>query len=75
MGIFILLFIVYVTSILVLAGCYGEHNISPNIWSIAILFTPIINTGLIVYLLLKTKRKEVSKFFSIKEFLNDLNNN
>lgn len=58
-----------------LAGYYGEHDITPNIWSITILFIPIINTGLLSYFLLKNKRKEVSKFFSIKEFFNDLKNN
>ena len=71
----VLLITIYVVSIIILAGYYGEHNISPNIWSITILFIPIINTGLISYLLFKNKRKEVSKFFSIKEFFNNLKNN
>jgi len=71
----VLLISIYVVSIFALAGYYGEHNISANIWSITILFIPIINTGLICYFLFKNKRKEVSKFFFIKEFFNELKNN
>ena len=76
MEIFIILLIsIYIVSIFLLAGYYGEHDITPNVWSIAALFIPIINTGLISYFLFKNKRKEVIKFFSIKEFFNDLKNN
>jgi len=71
----LLFFIIYIVSIFVLAICYGEHDISANIWSITILFIPIINTSLICYFLLKNKRKELSKFFSIKEFFNELKMN
>ena len=71
----LLLFIIYLISVFVLSGCYGEYNISPNIWSIIILFIPIINTGLICYFLFKNKREQVNKFFSIKEFFNDIKNN
>lgn len=71
----VLLVSVYTVSICLLAGHYGEHNISPNIWSITSMFIPIINTGLIIYFLFKNKREEVSKFFSIKEFFNELKNN
>ena len=76
MAIFALLLLaIYIISMFALAICYEEHNISANIWSITILFIPIINTGLICYFLFKNKRKEVSKFFSIKEFFNELKNN
>lgn len=76
MEIFIILLIsIYIVSIFLLAGYYGEHDITPSIWSITSLFIPIINTGLISYFLFKNKRKEVTKFFSIKEFFNDLKNN
>lgn len=76
MEIFIILSIsIYIVSIFLLAVYYEEYNITPNVWSIASLFIPIINTGLISYFLLKNKRKEVTKFFSIKEFFNDLKNN
>ena len=71
----LLLLVIYIISMFVLAICYGEHDISPNIWSIISVLIPIINTGLICYFLFKNKRKEVSKFFSIKEFFNDLKNN
>ena len=71
----ILLIGIYIVSIFLLAEYYGEHDIIPNIWSIVSLFIPIINTGLIGYFLFKNRRKEVSKFFSIKEFFNDLKNN
>lgn len=71
----VLLISIYIVSVLLLAGYYGEHNISPNVWSITSIFIPIINTGLISYFLFKNKRKEVSKFFSIKEFFNELKNN
>lgn len=73
MEILILLFFIYIISIFLLAGYYGEHNITPNIWSIASLFIPIINTGLISYFFLKDKDKErIKKFFSLKTFLNEL---
>lgn len=68
----VLLISIYIISIFLLSRYYGEHNITPNVWSIASLFIPIINTGLICYFLLKNNRKEVCKFFSIKEFFNDL---
>jgi len=66
---------IYVVSIFVLVGLYVEHGISPNIWCIISAFIPIINTGLISYFLFKNKRKEISKFFSIKEFFNELKMN
>jgi len=71
----VLLIIIYIVSVLVLAIYYGQHNFYPSIWSITSLFIPIINTGLISYFLFKNERKEVSKFFSIKEFFNELKNN
>ena len=70
-----LLITIYLISIFLLAGYYGQHDISPTIWSIISAFIPIINTGLISYLLFKNKREEVNKFFSIKEFFNDIKNN
>jgi len=68
----VLLISVYIVSTFLLAGYYGQHGISPTIWSIISIFIPIINTALIIYLLFKNKREEVSKFFSIKDFFNDL---
>lgn len=70
-----LLISIYIVSMVLLAICYGEHDVSPNIWSITSIFIPIMNIGLIIYFLFRNKRKEVSKFFSIKEFFNELKNN
>ena len=68
----VLLISIYVISMFALVGCYGEYNFHTTIWSIISIFIPIINTALIIYLLFKNKREEVSKFFSIKDFFNDL---
>lgn len=71
----VLLISIYIVSTLLLYLYYAQHDISPTIWSIISIFIPIINTSLISYFLFKNKREEVSKFFSIKEFFNELKNN
>ena len=46
----LLLFLVYISSIIILANLYSENDISVNIWSILGLVLPIINTILVIYL-------------------------
>lgn len=46
----ILLFIVYIISIIILFNLYCENGISVNIWSILGIILPIINTILVIYL-------------------------
>ena len=46
----ILLFLVYISSIIILFNLYCENGISINIWSILGIILPIINTILVIYL-------------------------
>jgi len=46
----ILLFLVYIISIIILFNLYCENGISINIWSILGIILPIINTILVIYL-------------------------
>ena len=62
---------IYLGSIFYLGFYYGEHDITPNIWSVSSLFIPIINTVICVSLLNKTKNPHTS----LREFINELKNN
>lgn len=68
----VLLFSIYIVSIFLLAGYYGNHSVSPNIWSILSVFIPIINTIFIICLLSKNNKRELTRFFSFKNFINEL---
>ena len=46
----ILLFLVYISCIIILFNLYCENGISINIWSILGIILPIINTILVIYL-------------------------
>lgn len=67
----ILCVFIYLASIFYLGFYYGEHNVTPSIWSVSCLFLPIINTIICVFLLNKTKDPNTS----LKGFINELKNN
>lgn len=68
---FILCLFIYLASIFYLGFYYGEHDVTPSIWSVSSLFIPIINTVICVSLLNKTKSPNTS----LKGFINELKNN
>lgn len=62
---------IYLASIFYLGFYYGEHDITPSIWSVSSLFIPIINTIICLSLLNKDKDPNTS----LKGFINELKNN
>ena len=68
----ILLFLVYIISIIILSNLYCENDISINIWSILGISLPIINTILVIYL--KQWKNWFNKIFKkdLPLFINEL---
>ena len=68
----ILLFLVYISSIIILFNLYCENGISINIWSILGIILPIINTILVIYL--KHWKNWFNKMFKedLPLFINEL---
>ena len=71
-----ILIIIYVASVFGLTNYYGEHDVTPNLWSITSVFLPIVNTIVAVYIIVINKKYSgIKRFFSLREYLNDLKNN
>ena len=70
--IIILLFLIYIISIIILFNLYCENGISINIWSILGITLPIINTILVIYL--KHWKNWFNKIFKedLPLFINEL---
>lgn len=70
--IIILLFLIYIISIIILFNLYCENGISINIWSILGITLPIINTVLVIYL--KHWKNWLNKIFKedLPLFINEL---
>jgi len=68
----ILLFLVYISCIIILFNLYCENGISINIWSILGITLPIINTILVIYL--KHWKNWFNKMFKedLPLFINEL---
>ena len=68
----ILLFLFYISSIIILFNLYCENGISINIWSILGIILPIINTILVIYL--KHWKNWFNKMFKedLPLFINEL---
>ena len=68
----ILLFLVYIISIIILFNLFCENDISINIWSILGVTLPIINTILVIYL--KHWKNWFNKIFKedLPLFINEL---
>lgn len=68
----ILLFLVYISCIIILFNLYCENGISINIWSILGIILPIINTILVIYL--KHWKNWFNKMFKedLPLFINEL---
>ena len=68
----ILLFLVYIISIIILFNLFCENGISINIWSILGVTLPIINTILVIYL--KHWKNWFNKIFKedLPLFINEL---
>ena len=68
--------IIYTISILALSMFFGKHSVSLTIWSLLTVLTPIVNTVLCIYFIIKDIDTERLKTFgSFKQFLDDLKNN
>lgn len=64
---------IYLISLLYLCVYYGEHYITPSIWSMGSIFLPIVNTIVFICLLIKNRKDiKMKNFFSIKNFFNEL---
>ena len=66
-----ILFVIYITSIVLLGIRYGEKEITPNLWSILSLVVPVLNTVLFMMLTSKENRKENR---NLKKFINEIKN-
>lgn len=71
-----ILVVIYILSTFGLIAYYGEHNVVPNIWSVTSVFLPIVNTIVALYIMvINRKDMKMKRFFSLREYLDDLKNN
>lgn len=72
----VILVAIYVSSLFGLGMYYGEHNVVANIWSVASVALPIVNTLVVLYIIIiNRKDTKIKRFFSLREYLDDLKNN
>lgn len=72
----VILVAIYVSSLFGLGMYYGEHDVVANIWSIASVALPIVNTLVAIYLIvINRKDTRIKRFFSLREYLDNLKNN
>ena len=62
-------------SILASPMYFSEHDVSFTIWSLIAILTPVVNTVICIYFIIKDIDIEKLKAFgSFKQFLNDIKN-
>ena len=54
-----------------LSSIYADKFITPSILSIVCLLMPIVNTGLVLYIIIYNSKKNTKKY-GIKQFLSEL---
>ena len=60
---------VYAVSAIILCEVFVDNNISVSLWSVLVVFLPIVNTIFVI-----KYNKKFSDYFSIKKFLKEIKN-